>query len=77
MTAQETASLGCNMENIDLVGVHTGDSMWLLRQTLGDKSTDASYLCLNIITELGITGGCNVQYANRNQTASEYCKTEG
>ena len=55
----------CNMENIDPVGVHTGDSMVVApSQTLGDKEYQMlRSSALNIITELGITGGCNVQYA--------------
>ncbi|MDO4265000.1 MAG: carbamoyl-phosphate synthase large subunit [Eubacteriales bacterium] len=55
----------CNMENLDPVGVHTGDSIVVApSQTLGDKEyqmlRDSAF---NIISELGITGGCNVQYA--------------
>ncbi|MCI6637260.1 MAG: ATP-grasp domain-containing protein, partial [Lachnospiraceae bacterium] len=55
----------CNMENIDPVGVHTGDSIVVApSQTLGDKEYQMLRTsALNIITELGITGGCNVQYA--------------
>jgi carbamoyl-phosphate synthase large subunit len=55
----------CNMENLDPVGVHTGDSIVVApSQTLSDE--DYQMLrssALNIITELGIEGGCNVQYA--------------
>ena len=55
----------CNMENIDPVGVHTGDSIVVApSQTLGDKEYQMLRTsALNIITELGITGGCNVPYA--------------
>ncbi len=55
----------CNMENLDPVGVHTGDSIVVApSQTLGDKEYQMLRTsALNIITELGITGGCNVQYA--------------
>ena len=55
----------CNMENIDPVGVHTGDSIVVApSQTLGDKEYQMLRTsALNIITELGITGGCNVQFA--------------
>ena len=55
----------CNMENIDPVGVHTGDSIVVApSQTLADKEYQMLRTsALNIITELGITGGCNVQYA--------------
>ena len=55
----------CNMENIDPVGVHTGDSIVVApSQTLGDKEYQMLRTsALKIISELGITGGCNVQYA--------------
>ena len=55
----------CNMENIDPVGVHTGDSIVVApSQTLGDKEYQMlRSSALKIISELGITGGCNVQYA--------------
>jgi len=55
----------CNMENIDPVGVHTGDSIVVApSQTLADKEYQMlRSASINIITELGITGGCNVQYA--------------
>ena len=55
----------CNMENIDPVGVHTGDSIVVApSQTLGDKEYQMLRTsALNIISELNITGGCNVQYA--------------
>ena len=55
----------CNMENLDPVGVHTGDSIVVApSQTLGDKEYQMLRTsALNIISELGITGGCNVQYA--------------
>ena len=55
----------CNMENLDPVGVHTGDSIVVApSQTLGDKEYQMLRTsALNIITELGIEGGCNVQYA--------------
>ena len=67
----------CNMENIDPVGVHTGDSMVVApSQTLGDKEYQMlRSSALNIITELGITGGCNVQYA-LNPHSFEYCVIE-
>ena len=67
----------CNMENIDPVGVHTGDSIVVApSQTLGDKEYQMLRTsALNIITELGITGGCNVQYA-LNPDSFEYCVTE-
>ncbi len=67
----------CNMENIDPVGVHTGDSIVVApSQTLGDKEYQMLRTsALNIITELGITGGCNVQYA-LHPTSFEYCVIE-
>ena len=67
----------CNMENIDPVGVHTGDSIVVApSQTLGDKEYQMLRTsALNIITELGITGGCNVQYA-LNPDSFEYCVIE-
>ncbi len=67
----------CNMENIDPVGVHTGDSIVVApSQTLSDKEyqmlrTSALY----IISELNITGGCNVQFA-LHPTSFEYCVIE-
>ena len=67
----------CNMENIDPVGVHTGDSIVVApSQTLGDKEYQMLRTSsLNIINELQITGGCNVQYA-LNPDSFEYCVIE-
>ena len=67
----------CNMENIDPVGVHTGDSIVVApSQTLGDKEHQMLRTsALNIISELNITGGCNVQYALHPETF-EYCVIE-
>ncbi|MCI5935865.1 MAG: carbamoyl-phosphate synthase large subunit [Lachnospiraceae bacterium] len=67
----------CNMENIDPVGVHTGDSIVVApSQTLGDKEYQMLRTsALNIITELNITGGCNVQYALK-PDSFEYCVIE-
>ena len=67
----------CNMENIDPVGVHTGDSIVVApSQTLGDKEYQMLRTsALNIINELQITGGCNVQYA-LNPDSFEYCVIE-
>lgn len=67
----------CNMENIDPVGVHTGDSIVVApSQTLGDKECQMLRTsALNIINELQITGGCNVQYA-LNPDSFEYCVIE-
>ena len=67
----------CSMENIDPVGVHTGDSMVVApAQTL--SSVEMNMLrtsALNIINELEITGGCNVQFA-LHPTSFEYCVIE-
>lgn len=67
----------CNMENIDPVGVHTGDSIVVApSQTLGDKEYQMLRTsALNIINELNITGGCNVQYALHPESY-EYCVIE-
>ncbi len=67
----------CNMENIDPVGVHTGDSIVVApSQTLGDKEYQMLRTsALNIISELQITGGCNVQFA-LHPTSFEYCVIE-
>lgn len=67
----------CNMENLDPVGVHTGDSIVVApSQTLGDKEYQMLRTsALNIIGELNITGGCNVQYALHPETF-EYCVIE-
>ena len=67
----------CNMENIDPVGVHTGDSIVVApSQTLGDNEYQMlRSSALNIINELKITGGCNVQYA-LNPDSFEYCVIE-
>lgn len=55
----------CNMENIDPVGIHTGDSIVVApSQTLADKEYQMLRTAsLNIISALGIEGGCNVQFA--------------
>ena len=67
----------CNMENLDPVGVHTGDSIVVApSQTLSDKEYQMlRSSALNIIDELGITGGCNVQFA-LHPTSFEYCVIE-
>ncbi|MCI8977305.1 carbamoyl-phosphate synthase large subunit [Lachnospiraceae bacterium 54-11] len=67
----------CNMENIDPVGVHTGDSIVVApSQTLGDKEYQMlRSSALNIIDELQITGGCNVQFALHPESF-EYCVIE-
>ena len=67
----------CNMENIDPVGVHTGDSIVVApSQTLGDKEYQMLRTsALRIISELSITGGCNVQFALHPESF-EYCVIE-
>ncbi len=67
----------CNMENLDPVGVHTGDSIVVApSQTLGDKEYQMLRTsALNIISALDITGGCNVQFA-LNPESFEYCVIE-
>ena len=67
----------CNMENIDPVGVHTGDSIVVApSQTLGDKEYQMlRNSALNIIDELGVEGGCNVQFA-LNPDTFDYCVIE-
>ena len=55
----------CNMENIDPVGIHTGDSIVVApTQTLSDKECQMlRSASLDIIEAVGIEGGCNVQFA--------------
>ena len=55
----------CNMENLDPMGVHTGDSIVVApSQTLTDKEYQMLRTAsIHIIRELGVEGGCNVQYA--------------
>ncbi len=67
----------CNMENIDPVGVHTGDSIVVApSQTLGDKEYQMlRNSALNIISELGVEGGCNIQFALHPESF-EYCVIE-
>ena len=67
----------CNMENIDPVGVHTGDSIVVApSQTLSDKEYQMlRSAALNIISALGIEGGCNVQFALHPQSM-EYAVIE-
>ena len=61
----DTAIAICSMENIDPVGIHTGDSMVIApAQTLTDKEYQLlRNSALKIIRELKIEGGCNVQFA--------------
>lgn len=67
----------CSMENVDPVGVHTGDSIVVApAQTLSSREYKMlSTAALKIIEELKITGGCNVQFA-LHPTSFEYCVIE-
>ena len=67
----------CNMENLDPVGVHTGDSIVVApSQTLADKEYQLlRSAALNIVDELGVTGGCNVQFALHPESF-QYCVIE-
>ncbi len=67
----------CSMENLDPVGVHTGDSIVVApTQTLADKEFQMlRKASLDIITHLGIVGGCNVQLA-LNPDSFEYAVIE-
>ena len=64
----------CNMENVDPVGVHTGDSIVVApTQTLTDREAQMLRTAsLRIIRELGIEGGCNAQYALDPNSESYY-----
>jgi carbamoyl-phosphate synthase large subunit len=61
----DTAIAVCSMENVDPVGIHTGDSMVVApAQTLTDKEYQLLRdSALKLIRALGIAGGCNVQFA--------------
>ena len=63
--ANDTAIVVCNMENLDPVGVHTGDSVVVCpSQTLTNREYQMlRNSALKIIRSLGIEGGCNVQFA--------------
>lgn len=67
----------CNMENIDPVGIHTGDSIVVApSQTLSDKEYQMlRSSAIRIIRALDIKGGCNVQYA-LNPDSFEYAVIE-
>ncbi|HHY21672.1 MAG TPA: carbamoyl phosphate synthase large subunit, partial [Bacilli bacterium] len=63
--ANDTCITICNMENIDPVGIHTGDSIVVApTQTLTDNEVQMlRSVSLKIIRALGIVGGCNIQFA--------------
>lgn len=67
----------CNMENLDPVGVHTGDSIVVAPcQTLTDRETQMlRKAAIDIVCELGVEGACNVQYA-LNPESEEYIVIE-
>lgn len=67
----------CNMENLDPVGVHTGDSIVVAPcQTLTDREVQMlRTAAIDIVRELGVEGGCNVQYA-LNPNSEEYIVIE-
>ena len=67
----------CNMENIDPVGIHTGDSIVVApSQTLSDKEYQMLRTAsINIINAVGIEGGCNVQFS-LNPNTFEYAVIE-
>lgn len=75
--ANDTCITVCNMENLDPVGVHTGDSIVVApSQTLTDRDHQMlRTAALSIISELDIRGGCNVQFA-LNPNSFEYCVIE-
>ncbi|WP_114570694.1 carbamoyl-phosphate synthase (glutamine-hydrolyzing) large subunit [Exiguobacterium flavidum] len=63
--AYGTSIIVCNMENIDPVGVHTGDSVvFAPAQTLSDRMSQILRTASRtIVSELGVIGGCNIQFA--------------
>lgn len=75
--SNDTCVIICNMENVDPVGVHTGDSIVVApSQTL----TDVEYQMLRtsslkVIRALGVVGGCNIQFALHPES-KEYCIIE-
>ncbi|MFD1040117.1 carbamoyl-phosphate synthase (glutamine-hydrolyzing) large subunit [Virgibacillus byunsanensis] len=71
--ANDTCIIVCNMENVDPVGIHTGDSIVVApSQTLTDREYQMlrSTSC-RVIRELGVVGGCNIQFA-LNPESNEY-----
>lgn len=67
----------CNMENVDPVGIHTGDSIVVApSQTLSDREYQMlRTAAIDIINHIGIEGGCNVQFA-LNPNSFEYAVIE-
>ncbi|WP_200411550.1 carbamoyl-phosphate synthase (glutamine-hydrolyzing) large subunit [Virgibacillus salexigens] len=75
--ANDTCIIVCNMENMDPVGVHTGDSMVVApSQTLSDTQYQLLRASsLKVIRALGVVGGCNIQFA-LDPNSNEYCIIE-
>lgn len=71
--ANDTCVIICNMENLDPVGVHTGDSIVVApTQTLTDQQHQMlRSSSIKVIRELGVIGGCNIQFA-LNPDSDEY-----
>ncbi|SFA90604.1 carbamoyl-phosphate synthase large subunit [Lentibacillus halodurans] len=71
--ANDTCIIVCNMENIDPAGIHTGDSIVVApSQTLNDRQYQMlRTVSCNVIRELGVVGGCNIQFA-LNPESDEY-----
>jgi len=63
--ANDNCLIVCNMENLDPVGIHTGDSIVVApSQTLSDREFQMlRSASIDIVRALGIEGGCNVQFA--------------
>ena len=67
---EDTCIIVCNMENIDPMGIHTGESVVVApAQNLNDKDSQALRdASIKIIRALGIQGGCNIQFAVNPET---------
>ncbi|MDQ3705902.1 MAG: carbamoyl-phosphate synthase large subunit [Chloroflexota bacterium] len=68
--ADDNAIIVCNMENMDPMGIHTGESIVVApSQTLSDEDYQRLRTAsLNIVRSLGVVGGCNCQFALNQQT---------
>lgn len=75
--AQDNCITVCNMENLDPLGIHTGDSIVVApSQTLSDEDYNMlRTTAVNVIRHLGVVGECNIQYA-LNPFSKEYCIIE-
>ena len=67
---EDTCIIVCNMENIDPMGIHTGESVVVApAQNLNDRDSQALRdASIKIIRALGIQGGCNIQFAVNPET---------